>query len=156
MRFSETGRILNRTEMASMDMIDPELAAVVAALTEEMMASGISTLPERGDALGLRALLDLGIAGIPSLPSSGVLMSSYLASTPDGSDIELCWYSIGFDTSISCPAVVYLHGGGMIGGKLDYYNGLARHCVPTIESLSCTLTSRNSARFCTAMTSHFR
>ncbi|OYD70369.1 alpha/beta hydrolase [Rhodococcus sp. OK302] len=115
--------------MASMDMIDPELAAVVAALTEEMMANGIPTLPERGDALGLRALLDEGMAGVPSPPSSDVLMSSYITSAPDGSDIELRWYFIDSDPSTRCPAVVYLHGGGMIGGKLDYYDGLARYYV---------------------------
>lgn len=115
--------------MVSMDMIDPELAAVVVAMTEEVMANGIPTLPERGDALGLRELLDLGMAGILSPPSTSVFVSSHLASTPDGKELELRWYFIDSARSTSCPAVVYLHGGGMIGGKLDYYDGLARHYV---------------------------
>ena len=115
--------------MATIDMIDPELAAALAVLASEAMANGPVTLPERGDALGLRALIDTGMAGVPSPPSAGVFMSSFLASTPDGAEIEVRWYAVDSDTTKCSPAVVYLHGGGMVAGKIDYYDGLVRHYV---------------------------
>lgn len=115
--------------MAAIDMIDPELAAVVARLAAETMANGLPTLPERGDALGLRELLNVGMASVPTLPSAGVTVSSFFAPTADGSKIELRWYSVDSDSLQNSSAVVYLHGGGMIAGKLDYYDGIARHYV---------------------------
>lgn len=115
--------------MATIDMIDPELAAVVATLAAETMANGIPVLPERGDALALRELLNLGMANVPSPPTTGISVRSFLAPTTDGSSIELRWYSVDSETARHSPAVVYLHGGGMIAGKLDYYDGIARHYV---------------------------
>ncbi|MDJ0105410.1 alpha/beta hydrolase [Rhodococcus erythropolis] len=74
-------------------------------------------------------MLDLGMAEVPSPPSAGVVARSYFVSVPDGKQIELRWYSTDSDISATGPAVVYLHGGGMIGGKVDYYDGLVRHYV---------------------------
>ncbi|OYD70397.1 alpha/beta hydrolase [Rhodococcus sp. OK302] len=115
--------------MSTMNMMDPELAAVCAALASEAMANGAMTIPERGDALGLRAVLETGMAAVPSPPSTGVSVSSHFAPTPDGSEIELRFYSTDTGTTTDRPAVVYLHGGGMISGKLDHYDGIVRYYV---------------------------
>jgi len=115
--------------MSTMNMMDPELAAACAAIASEAMLNGGFTIPERGDALGLRALLESGMEGISSPPSTGVSVTSHFTPTVDGSEIELRFYSSDAGTTIDSPAVVYLHGGGMISGKLDHYDGIVRYYV---------------------------
>jgi quinol monooxygenase YgiN len=54
-------------------------------------------------------------------PSSGVHNSTYVATAADGASLELRWYTT--DTAGPGSAVVYAHGGGMILGSIDLYNG---------------------------------
>lgn len=113
--------------MSTMSMMDPELAAACAAMATEMFKNGVPAVPERGDVLGLRALLETGMASVAAPYSSGVSVRSYFVSTVDESEIDVRFYTDGSRTTTDRPAVVYLHGGGMISGKLDHYDGIARY-----------------------------
>ncbi|MGP3964002.1 alpha/beta hydrolase [Nonomuraea sp. 3N208] len=106
--------------------LDPEIAAVLMAQAEAM--TGI-TLPERGDALALRAMIDdtlkMSFDALPDAPD--VTMTPYTATAGDGADVPMRWYTrTGSRTG---AAVVYIHGGGMICGTLDNYDRLVRHYV---------------------------
>jgi acetyl esterase/lipase len=108
--------------------LDPEIAAVLMARAEAA-AAVVPTLPERGDALGLRALVDGGLeqtfSALPDAPD--VSETPYETTAEDGTTIELRWYR--HSSPRSGPAVVYLHGGGLICGTLDLYDRLVRHYV---------------------------
>lgn len=95
----------------------------------EAAASGGVAPPERGDALALRAMADPGLevmfGALPAAPD--VSVQRWAAPSSDGYDIELRWYAR--DTGVTGPAVVYVHGGGMVCGSLDNYEPLVRHYV---------------------------
>ena len=87
------------------------------------MAASVGTvLPERGDALALRALVEArqaeSYAALPQAPDVAVA-----GHHTDG--IDLRWYAP--PGGATGAAVVYLHGGGMIAGTLDGYDPLLRH-----------------------------
>ncbi|WP_052665878.1 alpha/beta hydrolase [Nitriliruptor alkaliphilus] len=113
--------------MTQMTM-DPEIAAVLMAQAEAAAASGL-VMPERGDAFTLRAIMDqillLTYSALPDAPD--VSVTSFTATAHDGADIELRWYTR--KDPLTGPAVVYIHGGGMICGTLDTHDGLVRHYV---------------------------
>ncbi len=53
-------------------------------------------------------------------PSSGVT-TTFSTPTSDGQgEIELRWYTTA--SAAPGPAVVYTHGGGMLGGSVDLYD----------------------------------
>jgi acetyl esterase/lipase len=78
--------------------------------------------PERGDWQAVREGVSAGLAYMATLTpaSTGVTTTSFTTPTSDGEgDIELRWYTKTGTAPGS--AVVYAHGGGMIGGSLDLY-----------------------------------
>ncbi|MGI5133041.1 alpha/beta hydrolase [Pseudonocardia sp. CA-107938] len=99
--------------------LDPE---IVPELQKRAAANAGVVLPQRGDALGLRALIEArqadSYAALP--PAPDVAVSRHHA---DG--IELRWYAPA--DGGTGAAVVYVHGGGMIAGTLDGYDPLLRH-----------------------------
>jgi acetyl esterase/lipase len=101
--------------------LDPEIATVLEAVLEQ-----IADLPvvERGDWKTLRERGNIGQAYLASLvPSSpDVQLTSFSTMTQDSTPIELRWYTKKNATPGS--AVVYVHGGGMILGNLDLYDGV--------------------------------
>lgn len=83
---------------------------------------GAPAYPERGDALGLRVFLDavLPVSFRDSDPSPDVRRLDLSTNSADGTEIGLRWYS----RSDSQPgsAVVFIHGGGLIGGSVEAYD----------------------------------
>jgi|tagenome__1003787_1003787.scaffolds.fasta_scaffold20942839_2 acetyl esterase/lipase len=105
---------------------DPEIAASLMAQAEA--AAGM-TLPGRGDLVGLRQLTDLALAAssdaLPDAPD--VVTTFHTVPTEDGTDLPTRWYT--HTDPLPGPAVVYVHGGGMICGSLDNYDRRIRHYV---------------------------
>ncbi len=99
--------------------LDPELAPIMVALAE---SSADTPAPGRGDWQAVRATATAGLAYMATLvpPSIGVLATSYFTEAPDGTELELRWYSE--EGSSPGSAVVYAHGGGMVAGSLDLYD----------------------------------
>jgi acetyl esterase/lipase len=100
--------------------LDPEIAPAMAAL-----AADSAEAPARGDWRAVRATAAAGQAYLDTLTpaSPGVSATSFTTSTSDGEDeIELRCYTTATASAAAGPAVVYAHGGGMIGGSLDLYD----------------------------------
>jgi acetyl esterase/lipase len=100
--------------------LDPELAPAMAALAAQ---GAEAESPARGDWQAVRAAASAGLAYMASItpPSSGVTTTSFATAASDGQgEIELRWYTTANATP--GPAVVYTHGGGMLGGSIDLYN----------------------------------
>ena len=100
--------------------LDPELVPAMAALAAQ---AAEAPSPARGDWRAVRAAASAGLAYMASItpPSSGVTTTSF--STPardDQGEIALRWYTTASATP--GPAVVYTHGGGMLGGSVDLYD----------------------------------
>ncbi|SHK51045.1 Acetyl esterase/lipase [Pseudonocardia thermophila] len=99
--------------------LDPE---ILPALQERVAASAGTVLPERGDVLGLRALIEArqaeSYAALPPAPE--ITVTAHRAG-----EIDLRW-CVPPDGGPG-SAVVYLHGGGMIAGTLDGYDPMLRH-----------------------------
>ncbi len=101
--------------------LDPEIATVLAAVLEQ--SAGLPVVA-RGDWKTLRERGNSGQAYLASLVSSSsdVQLTSFSTMTQDSIPIELRWYTRKNATPGS--AVVYVHGGGMILGNLDLYDGV--------------------------------
>ncbi|HEY4453456.1 MAG TPA: alpha/beta hydrolase [Pseudonocardiaceae bacterium] len=102
--------------------LDPDLVPAMAALAAQ---AAEATPAARGDWRAVRAASSAGLAYLASItpPSSGVRMTSFSTPTSDGQDeIELRWYTTA--SAAPGPAVVYAHGGGMLGGSVELYNEL--------------------------------
>ena len=102
--------------------LDPELTPAMAALAAR--AAG-APAPARGDWQAVRTASAAGLAWMDTLvpAPAGVTTTSITTPTADGEDtIELRWYTTGATPASPGPAVVYAHGGGMIGGTLDLYD----------------------------------
>ncbi|MGH9020012.1 MAG: alpha/beta hydrolase [Acidimicrobiales bacterium] len=100
--------------------LDPELVPAMTALAEK---AAEAPAPARGDWQAIRAASSAGLAYMATLspPSEGVTTDSFSTATADGeSEIELRWYTKAGSTSRA--AVLYTHGGGMIGGSVDLYD----------------------------------
>jgi acetyl esterase/lipase len=99
---------------------DPEVAAVLAPMAEEM-----ANAPhfEVGDVDGRRAALEpfLGAAnGAQPMPTD-VKMDDFHTRSFDGTEIMLRWYTK--EGAATGAAAVYLHGGGMILGNVSLFDG---------------------------------
>ena len=104
--------------------LDPELITVMAALAQQ---SARAAAPARGNWKALRQAGEMGQAYLATLvpPSSGVRTATFYAVGHDGTSIELRWYTTTSRTKTKPgPAVVYVHGGGMLLGTLDLYDKL--------------------------------
>jgi len=100
--------------------LDAELAPAMAALAAQ---AAEAQAPARGDWQAVRTASAAGLAYMDTLTpaSSGVTTTSFTTPASDGAgEIELRWYA----KTGAAPgsAVVYAHGGGMIGGSLDLYD----------------------------------
>jgi acetyl esterase/lipase len=74
----------------------------------------------------LREAGELGQAALAALlPSpSGVRTARHVGRSADGTVIELRWYTRTDADAAATAAVVYAHGGGMVMGTLDAYDGV--------------------------------
>jgi acetyl esterase/lipase len=94
-------------------VLDPEVPPIVAK-------------PAALDWKALREAGELGQAALAALlpPPSGVHTARHLACSADGTLIELRWYTRTDADAAATAAVVYAHGGGMVMGTLDAYDGV--------------------------------
>jgi acetyl esterase/lipase len=110
--------------------LDPEIAAVLAARAAVAEEAGVAiTLPARGDALGLREMLNpMMLASYAQAdPAPDVMSTVHDVRTEDGETIEARWYVK--DGTAPGSAVVYIHGGGMICGSIEAYDPAVRQYV---------------------------
>lgn len=110
-------------------MLDPQIAALYEAMADTLEAQGAFSFPAKGDVQGLRDLIDGTMPDCPAPPSAGVDFESFQVPTSDGQQIEVRWFTPENTTGQRRPAVVYLHGGGMVAGKAEYYDGLVKYYV---------------------------
>ena len=96
--------------------LDTELVPVMAALAAR---AATAPAPARGDWKALREQANAGLATLVP-PTSRVQKSTHVATAPDGAAIELRWYTTHNPSPGS--AVLYVHGGGLVGGSLDLYD----------------------------------
>lgn len=115
--------------MSAVDRFDPEILALFTAAASATTGNSEFTMPERGDALGLRAVIDAGLAVIPRPAVAGVSADSHGARRPDGTSLDMRWYSREDDDREDRAAIVYFHGGGRVAGKIAHYDGVVRHYV---------------------------
>jgi acetyl esterase/lipase len=109
--------------------LDPEVAAGLAPLAA--LAEG-APLPPPGDWRTRRDGAAVTFAFIASQipPVTGVTSVDHAVTAPDGAQVPLRWYlPDGHDATTTGPAVLYLHGGGMILGSVDMYDQLIRSFV---------------------------
>jgi acetyl esterase/lipase len=81
----------------------------------------------RGDWRDLRAFSDAAVTSLEaSLPEQeSVTRTDFSVSSRDDAQILVRWYTApGHDPGGAGPAVVYLHGGGMIAGSVQLYDRL--------------------------------
>ncbi|MFN2538742.1 MAG: alpha/beta hydrolase [Mycobacteriales bacterium] len=102
--------------------IDQELIEAVLALPAERLAAPVFA---RDDWKGLRAFGKEALALLESsLPEhSDVIRADHDVTSYDGVSILCRWYTPpGHLTTAPGPAIVYLHGGGMITGSVALYD----------------------------------
>ncbi|MGW7515033.1 alpha/beta hydrolase [Streptomyces sp. NPDC054796] len=79
----------------------------------------------RGDWKTLRAITEESMAQLLALPPehTDVARATHHVTSHDGATVPARWYTpAGHTTGAAGPAVVYLHGGGMIAGTVDLYD----------------------------------
>lgn len=99
--------------------MDPEFGAILSAAMSQMGA--MPTLA-RGDALGLRALIDGSLQAQNDAAAESERVSSADYTIEVGGDARILarWYTKA--DSAPGSAVVYLHGGGMVGGSVANFD----------------------------------
>ncbi len=103
--------------------MDPELAQLLSTATLPTWPRGVV----RGDWLGLRASGEAALAALDSLlpENAEIERVDDLATSYDGASMLVRWYRAkDVPTSDAGPAVIYLHGGGMIAGTVELYDRL--------------------------------
>jgi acetyl esterase/lipase len=109
--------------------INAELAAVLVAAAA---TSGQIQLPSRGDVLALREFIDRNLAAVDSAEpdSQNVSSQDHQIEVAGGASILARWYTKAGSNPGS--AVVYFHGGGMVGGSVGIYDkSVARYVEET-------------------------
>jgi acetyl esterase/lipase len=107
--------------------LEPELAPTLTVLAAQAAATPAHV---RGDWQSIRNTAAAGQAYMASISpaSAGVSTTSFTTPTSDGlAELELRWYTHTGGRPAppaGSAAVVYTHGGGMIGGSLDLYDEL--------------------------------
>lgn len=104
--------------------LDPEIAATFAEFAER--GEGVEP-PAPGDALGLRSYTDLSLQSVmASFPdASDVVSTRYGTRGEDGGAVPMIWYEK--KGAAKGPAVVYVHGGGMVAGTAPLYDRLTAY-----------------------------
>jgi acetyl esterase/lipase len=100
--------------------LDPEVAAALAPMAAAM-ADVVP--PPVGDVESRRPVLETIMAetaALQPLPTD-VKTTDFQTTTDDGAQVLLRWYAK--DGVAAESAVLYLHGGGMISGSVDIYDG---------------------------------
>jgi acetyl esterase/lipase len=100
--------------------LDTEVAAALAPMVAAMADV---TPPPVGDVASRRPVLEAIMAETAAaqpMPTD-VKTTDFHTTAVDGADVLLRWYSK--DDAILGPAVLYLHGGGMISGRVAIYDG---------------------------------
>ena len=100
--------------------LDPEVAAALAPMVAAMADV---TPPPVGDVKSRRPVLEAIMAETAAaqpMPTD-VNATDFHAAGVDGGDVLLSWYAK--DGATPGPAVLYLHGGGMISGSVAIYDG---------------------------------
>jgi acetyl esterase/lipase len=99
--------------------LDPEVAAVLAPMTAAM--ADIAP-PPVGDVPSRRPVLNEVMAQTAALQPvpADVKTTDFHFSAADGAEVLLRWYAK--DGAAAGPAVLYLHGGGMISGSVALYD----------------------------------
>jgi acetyl esterase/lipase len=99
--------------------LDPQVATALAP-----MAAAMADMvpPPVGDVASRRPVLETVMAQTAALQSmpTDVKITDLHTTTDDGAQILLRWYVKDGETA--GPAVLYLHGGGMISGTVDVYD----------------------------------
>jgi len=134
--------------MSAVDRFDPEILALFTAAANATTENPEFAMPERGDALGLRSVIDVGLAVIPRPDVAGVSTDSYWVERRNGAGVEVRWYSRDDDARADRAAIVYFHGGGRVAGTIDHYDGVIRHYVQETNVPMCwsTIAWRRSTR----------
>jgi acetyl esterase/lipase len=101
---------------------DPEIGAVLMAVMEMMEPPPL--LP-RGDWRGVRQQLDMVIPLMHAFMPVHDEVVRTDAALPNG--VRLRWYAPPGGVASPGPAVLYIHGGGMVGGSLDLYDRMVAH-----------------------------
>jgi acetyl esterase/lipase len=109
-------------------ILDPEVAEALAPFAA---ATAGSTPPPAGDVAARRAVLEsIFRYGDTAQPfPDDVTMTRHQLTTADGATIGLRWYVRKDAPGEPGPAALYLHGGGMIAGRADMFDGLAARYV---------------------------
>ena len=106
--------------------LDPEIAA---ALQKMMGGAPPPEPPPPGDVAGRRSRFDRWMGLVSSaLPKvTDVSSHDFATRSADGTPVKLRWYEKAGGRK--GPAVLYLHGGGMILGSVDTYDSVVRNYV---------------------------
>jgi acetyl esterase/lipase len=100
--------------------LDPEVAAALAPMAAAMAGTAP---PPVGDVDSRRPVLEavmVQTAALQPMPSN-VKITDFNTTADDGTKILMRWYVK--DGAGAGSAVMYLHGGGMISGNVDVYDG---------------------------------
>lgn len=119
------------TTEATMLAADPEYASIIAAIAELHESSDAHDAP---DALTMRAEIDAGVVVLADVfpRPDGLEEETYTVEADDGTAISLLWCAATDDATmdgVAGPAVVYLHGGGMICGSAELFAPVMRRHV---------------------------
>jgi acetyl esterase/lipase len=106
--------------------LDPEVAEAFAPFAE----AG-STPPPVGDVATRRAVLEAVFRyGDTAQPfPDDVMITDHELTTADGATIRIRWYVRKDASGEPGPALLYMHGGGMIVGDIDMFDGLVSRYV---------------------------
>jgi acetyl esterase/lipase len=106
--------------------LDPEIAA---ALQKMLGGAPPPEPPPPGDVAGRRAMFESWMGLVSSmLPKvTDVTTRDFAVKSADGTPVKLRWYEKR--GGAKGPAVLYLHGGGMILGSVDIYDSVVRTYV---------------------------
>jgi acetyl esterase/lipase len=101
---------------------DPQVAEALAPIAA---ALADSTPPPVGDVTARRAALEglIGHTDTAQPTPADVDTTDYTLTTVDGATVRLRWYAKRGTPAEPGPAAVYLHGGGMILGHIDLFDG---------------------------------
>jgi acetyl esterase/lipase len=100
--------------------LDPEFAQAIAPMAEAMAAA---PPPAVGDIATRRAVWEpiIGAAGTAQPIPADVTATDHIATTEDGTQIAMRWYTKAGAQPGS--AALFFHGGGYIFGHIDLFNG---------------------------------
>jgi acetyl esterase/lipase len=108
--------------------LDPEIAA---ALQKMMGDSPPPEPPPPGNVVERRKRFDswMGLVSSMMPKVTDVTHRDFTTRSADGGPVKLRWYEKKDGTGARGPAVLYLHGGGMILGSVDTYDSVVRSYV---------------------------